>query len=384
MVTKGFSYEARACVTFGAGASQTLGERRALRRTERVLVLSDAGVEAAGLLARVVDGLEHRVAMTDTEVVPDADAAHVDAVAAQAKSAGVQAIVAVGGGSVIDSAKAIAAVMVKEKPIAALEGFATIRTSLLPVVAVPTTAGTGAEATQFCVIKDRAQSKKLILADHGLVPAEAVLDPELVVGLPDAILAATAVDALTHAVEAVASRMSNPMGDAMALEAIRRIITERGLERALNDPADLDARASLLIAAHLAGQAIHTNLLGACHGFAHALGVHKNIPHGVANGLFLVATMRLNLERARRKYELVGAVVGGDLGKAALAEHAIAAVDKTVHDVAKIPRRLADVGVSEEDVTALTALVMKDPDLATNPVRLTEPDRVAEILVAQL
>lgn len=379
-----FSHVSPGTVAFGPGLSASLAEQRPLRKAARVLVVTDAGVRDAGLLERVTKGLGDKVALVDDTVRPDGDAEHVNVLAGRAKEAGVDAIVALGGGSVLDTAKSVAALLAKGGRIQDLEGIATVRAKLLPLVAVPTTAGTGAEATQFVVIADRQAQKKIILSDTSLVPALAVLDPELVVGLPRAVTAATGVDALTHAVEAIGSRMRNPFGTALALEAARTIVADDGLARCLAEPSDLAARARLLTAACLAGQAISTSMLGACHAFAHGLGAAKGVPHGVANGLFLVPVMRLNLEKARPAYAQLGLALGGQGDETALAEHAISCVEQLVHDVAEVPRRLSAVGVTEADLPALTELVMADPDLATNPVQITEAARVEEVLRARL
>lgn len=379
-----FQHVSPGAVSFGPGLSAALAEQRPLRKAERVLVVSDAGVRDAGLLERVTKGLGDKVALVDDSVRPDGDAEHVNTLAQRAKDASVDAIVALGGGSVLDTAKAVAALLAKGGRVQDLEGFATVRARLLPLVAVPTTAGTGAEATQFVVVADRQAGKKLIISDTSLVPALAVLDPELVVGLPRAVTAATGVDALTHAVEAIGSRMRNPFGTALALEAARVIVADDGLARCLEEPSDLAARGRVLTAACLAGQAISTSMLGACHAFAHGLGALKGVPHGVANGLFLVPVMRLNLEKARPTYARLGLALGGQGDETALAEHAIACVERVVHEVAGVPRRLADVDVGEADLPALTALVMADPDLATNPVQITEASRVEEVLRARL
>jgi alcohol dehydrogenase class IV len=188
------------------------------------------------------------------------------------------------------------------------------------------------------------------------------------------------VDALTHAVEAIASRMRHPFGNALATEAARIILADDGLARCLEEPDDLAARGRMLTAAALAGQAINSCMLGACHAFAHALGAHKGVPHGVANGVFLVPTMKLNREKARSVYARLGAALGGTGDEPALAGFAMARVEDLVHDVAGIPRKLSELGVEESDLERLTELVMTDADLATNPVQITEPEHVTELL----
>lgn len=367
-----FQHPPSSSLAFGPGLSAQVGAQGPLKKAARILVVTDAGVRKAGVLDKVLPGLGARAVLIDDATVADGDVAHIDALAARARELGIDAILAVGGGSVIDTAKCVAAVIAKGAGIASLEGIATIRARLLPIVVVPTTAGTGSEATQFAVVKDRAAGKKRILMDLSLVPTHSVLDPELIVGLPRAVTAATGVDAITHAVEAIASRMANPVASALAVEAVRILIVEQALARSLEAPDDLDARGAALVAANLAGQAVSSAMLGACHAFAHALGALKGVPHGVANGVFLVPVMRLNIEKAKHAYAQLGAALGGTGDVAARASFAVAQVEGVVRGTAGIPRTLTELGVTVADVDALVKLTMADADLATNPVSLDE------------
>jgi alcohol dehydrogenase class IV len=379
-----FQFSPTGSVVFGPGSAGALGKQRALKRAERVLVITDAGVKAAGLLEVVVAGLCDKVALIDEGVVPDGDAAHIEALAERARNEGIDALVALGGGSVMDTAKGVAVLLAKGGRLREHEGYATVRAPLPPLVCVPTTAGTGSESTQFIVVADRELGRKLILTDGNLVPALGVLDPTLLVGLPRAVTAATGTDALAHAIEALGSRMRNPVGTALAIEAARALAADDGLLRCLEEPGDVLARGRVLVAANLAGQAISMNMLGACHAFAHALGALKGVPHGVANGLFLVPVMRMNLEKARPAYAHLGQALGGQGSEVALAEHAIAAVERLVHEVAGVPRRLADVGVSTGDVERLVELTMADPDLATNPVPFGDAEQARSLVLSTL
>lgn len=384
MSVRPFQFQSAGAVSFGPGLATQLAEQRPLKKTSRVAVVTDAGVEAAGLSGRVLEGLGDKVAFVDNKAVPDADADHVRALAARLKAENVEAVVAVGGGSVLDTAKTAAAVAATDRSLDDLEGFAKVRARLLPLVAVPTTAGTGAESTQFSVVKDHGRKHKHILTDMSLVPALAVLDPELLTSLPAHITAATGVDALAHAIEALASKAANPVADALALEAVRRIIEDRALSRSISQPSDVAARGEMLVAANLAGQAISSAMLGACHAFAHALGAGWSVPHGVANGLFLGPVMRLNLEKAEAKYAMLGRVLGGTGTSRALAEHAIDRVEDLIHVVAGLPTQLTEVGVLPKDLDALADGVMADPDLITNPVRITDKSHVLAMLEARI
>lgn len=365
-----FQHTPSGAVIFGAGARATVGDKTLLKKHSAVLVVTDAAVLAAGVADDVIKGLGDRAVIVDSAVVADGDTAHVEALAARASARGVTAICAVGGGSVIDSAKGAAAVMATGKTLKAMEGVAAVRTKTVPVVAVPTTSGTGSEATQFAVIKDRAAGEKRILVDTNLIPALAVLDPTALLGLPAAVTAATAVDAVTHAVEAAVSRMRNPVGGALATEALRLMVGEKALARALAAPADVDARADCLMAAHLAGQAVNTSMLGATHALAHVVGAAHGVPHGVANGLFLTDVMRANAAKVVAIYATLGPALGCD----ATVDAVIATVEGFIADVAGLPRRLRDVapGCGEDELPALAAAAAKDPDNPTNPVRLDE------------
>jgi alcohol dehydrogenase len=383
MAVHPWQYDTAGAAVFAPGAIDALADQRPVRKASRILLISDAGVRAAGITDRAQHALGDKVALVTDDVVPDADVEHIDATAARAKEAGVDGIVAVGGGSVIDTAKCVAAVLTKGGSIVDYEGFATIRSKVTPIVCVPTTAGTGAEATQFAVVAHRGEGRKVIVSDRSLVPTLGLLDPEVVRGLPRAHTASTGVDALTHAVEALGSRMRNPVGTALALDAAAQI-AGGALERSLAEPDDLDARGQMLTAANLAGVAISMNMLGAVHAFAHALGALKGVPHGVANGIFLAPVMRLNVEKARRSYARLGLALGGSGDAGALSGYAIAQVERLVHEVAGIPDKLGDVDVTEDDVDRFADLVLADPDLATNPVQINEKDRIIEIIRSRM
>lgn len=368
-----FQHSPSSPVLFGAGVSSTIADKTLLKKCARIAVLTDAGVVKAGLLDAILKPFGARIAFVDDAVVPDADCAHVDAVAARARAENVDAVLAIGGGSVMDSAKGVCMGLAKNAPVASFEGIGTVRMKTVPLVCVPTTAGTGSEATQFAVLKDREAKKKRIYADVNLVPALAVLDPALCVGLPPSVTCATAVDALTHAVEALGSKMKNPVGTALALEAVRLLVVERALQRSLDDPNDLEARGDCLIAANLAGQAVTTSMLGACHALAHVFGARCGVPHGVSNGLFLVDVMKANAHKAQESYLRLARMLGVMAASDDVAA-VIAVVDIFVHDTAGIPRRLRDVAPSltADELPLLAKEALADPDLPTNPAALDE------------
>ncbi len=375
MTIRPFTHQAPGQIVFGKGALNELAAQQPLKKAHRLLVISDQGVRKAGVLDRALTALGAKVALVEDGVVPDADVAHIEAMAIRAKEHGVDAIVAVGGGSVMDTGKGVGAILATGKRLGEMEGFANVRAKLPPLVCVPTTAGTGSESTQFMVVKDAALGRKRLFTDLSLVPAMGVLDPETVRTLPRHVTAATGVDALTHAVEALASKMRNPFATNAALAACRTILVDGALQKSLDDGEDLDARGAMLIAATMAGQAISSAMLGAVHGFAHSLGAVKGVPHGIGNGVFLVPIMKLNAEKARGPYEELARALGGSG-----VTFAIDAIEKLVHGVCGVPTSLAALGVVEADLDLIADQTLADPDLLTNPVTLTDKEKVVGIL----
>jgi alcohol dehydrogenase class IV len=342
----------------------------ALPALTRVLVVTDATV--LPLLAEILAALGDRTVVVRSDVVADGDVAMVEATATVVVAERIDTVLGVGGGSVIDTAKAIGAVASTGATLLALEGLGKVSPALLTstrvkvaVVAAPTTTGTGSEATQFAVIKDVARKHKLILVDPALVPSRALLDPTLAMSLPLAVVRATAVDALSHALEALCSRAAHAVGTALALEAARILLVEQPLAKTTADPANLQARADALLAAHVAGMAVSTSYLGGCHALAHALGARCGVVHGVANGVFLLPVLRH-----------AGVAVDIPLTRLALTigvpdvEALLSFIDTFVHETAAVPRRLSALGVTADDVAGIVEEARIDPDLATHPIKL--------------
>ena len=265
---------------------RTLGARKAL-------VITDGFLHQSGLL----DGLLESIRETDVEygvfdgVQPDP----TFAIVAEAKQAcdGCDAVVAVGGGSVLDTAKAVAAAAANHTSAEALAGMLKVRRRPLPLIAVPTTAGTGSETTVAAIISDTATHSKKQLLDPKLVPMFAILDPELTVGLPKHTTAHTALDALTHALEAYVAGYADEETDRQARMAVRLIF--KYLPRVQEDPADLEGREGLLTASFFAGMAFTRTYVGYVHAFAHTIGGKFGVPHGLANAVLLPHIMRYYL-----------------------------------------------------------------------------------------
>jgi alcohol dehydrogenase class IV len=277
------------------------------------------------------------------------------------------ALVAVGGGSPIDAAKGIAIAAVNPERGRDLDYRREFAVPGLPIVAVPTTAGTGAETNAFGVVTDPAAHRKFYVGHASTMPAAAILDPALTVGLPRPVTAATGMDALTHALECYLSLHPNPWSDGIALQAIRMIAVN--LPRACDDGADLFARSQMLLAAHMAGVAMANTGLGLCHAIGHSLGGRWDIAHGVALSMLLPDVLRFNQPvRTERLADIAFALGVGDTHSgtdrnAGAAIEAVAALRNRVGLTAV----LADFGITEGDFAQIAADALDDEVLVNTP-----------------
>ncbi|MBK1612215.1 alcohol dehydrogenase [Rubrivivax gelatinosus] len=276
----------------GPGASAKLGQAIGDFTHRKVMVVTDATVVHLGLLEPLLAALH--AAGTETvlfdRVEPDAPIPIVEAGITLLREEGCDAIVAFGGGSVMDAAKVIGLAVANGKSPQALVGYFKGLHGPLPLYAVPTTAGTGSEVTVAAVISDPAAGRKLVVADTRLVPRMAALDPQLMVGLPPAITAATGMDALTHAVEAYIGQWCTDYTDRMALAAVGMVFEQ--LERAVHTGSDLVARERMALASTYAGLAFTRANVGNVHAIVHQLGGRYHVPHGLANAIVLPAVLR--------------------------------------------------------------------------------------------
>jgi alcohol dehydrogenase class IV len=348
----------------------------------RVFLVTDEVIRATGLVDRVeagvVDGGLELAGVFD-DVPQDSSTAIVDRCAAAAKEAGADSFLAVGGGSVMDTAKVADAVFTHGGSAREQEGFLLMPREadgmgrpleIAPLACIPTTAGTGSEASMAAVIKDPEHRVKLEIADFPLFPRLAILDPETTRTLPAPVAAATGMDAMTHAIEGYVSNDWSAHGDARSLHALRLI--RDNLERAVEGgESDEEARGNMLIAANLA----ITIALGSVHAMSHPCGAQFGVPHGVANAINLPHMIRFNAGggediagRYRDIAELLGAESGGDVGES-LAAHVTELVERL-----GLPTRLSLVGVPEDGIPALVEGAMGDGTTLLNPREPSEED----------
>lgn len=363
---------------FGRGKVAEVGRIAAATGATRVLIVTDpflatsviidsvrASLEGAGLTVAIFGG-----------VTPNPTTTCVDEGSDLAASVGADAIVAVGGGSSMDAAKGISLGAVNPERGVGLDYTTVFQNPALPIIAVPTTAGTGAEVNAFGVITDVVSHRKFYVGHDSALARAAVLDPELTVGLPASATAATGMDALTHALESYLSVRANPYSDGIALQVISTVAAY--LPRAVADGADLEARAELLLASHVAGVGFSHTGLGLVHGIAHPLGGQFNIPHGLALCLVIEGVLRFNRPAREERLARVAFALGAGDTHATTAENAEAAI-MAVADLAQavgMSGPLSGFGVTEAALASLAADTLADSVTINNPIQPTADDVV--------
>jgi alcohol dehydrogenase len=375
---------------FGAGAIAGLPGIVSSAGGRAALVVTDAALAATGVVAAVTEvlsaaGVEVTVFGGVQPNPTTADLAAGADAAAGLLTTGRPVVVAVGGGSPIDAAKGIALAAVNPQRGRDLDYRSEFASQALPLVAVPTTAGTGAETNAFGVVTDEARHRKFYVGHASTMPVAAILDPELTMGLPPGATAATGMDALTHALESYLSVRANPWSAGIALQVVRMVAEY--LPRAVADGSDGEARAQLLLAAHMAGVAMATTGLGACHAIGHSLGGRFNLPHGVALTLVLPQVLSFSLPvSSSRLAELafaLGVGVAGPCGDGKTAADADGNASAAISAVASLAesvgmkRRLADFGITSKDFAQIAADALDDEVLVNSPRQPTAEDIVA-------
>lgn len=371
--------------SFGSGSLQKLARRVLALGERRVLLVSDPGVVAAGIVTKVQSVLEASDIQVDifARVRSNPRVECVEAGAEVLRRDPGRTVVAVGGGSSIDAAKAIALVGTNRGLPVEFPLGCKPKHPGRPVVAIPTTAGSGSETNMFGVVTDWRQGRKIMIGHPSVQPKASVLDPDLTLGLPARITALSGMDALCHALEAFTSSRANPYADALALRAAASIASY--LARAVEHGNDVEARAQLLLGSHLAGLAVASAGLGLCHAMAHAFSARLDVPHGQALATILPHVMRFNLPSTELKYAQLAIALGvadaaGDV--AANAQRAIAGVTALSAAIGTdVSAR--DLGLEAALLPTLVDDSMADVVLTGTP-RFPEPDQVHSLFEASL
>ena len=356
---------------FGAGARRMLADEFRGRGYVRAFVVTDKDLIRFGVAGKVTGVLDEAGIAYEifSDLKPNPTVKNVQAGVEAFRRSGADAIVAIGGGSAMDTAKAVGIIAANPAfgDVVSLEGMAPTANRSVPVFALPTTAGTAAEVTINYVLTDEANTKKMVCVDPKDIPAVAIIDAELMAAMPRGLTAATGMDALTHAIEGYITKGAWTLTDMFELKAVELIA--RWLPAAVENGADTEAREGMAVAQYIAGMGFSNVGLGLVHGMAHPLGAFYDIPHGVANALLLPYVMQYNMESSLVKFGDVACAMGVDTAGMDTRQAAQAAVDavRALAVRVGIPQRLSSLGVREEDLPRLAASALADVCTPGNP-----------------
>lgn len=374
-----FIYKNYTRIIFGINSVKDVGAEVDHLKCSRAFIVTDKGVEAAGLVEKVQKALGNRFVGMYDECPQDSGYHIANQAAEMAREAGADCLVSVGGGSVIDTAKGMAILLKEGGRLEDYSGFQLLTRPQTPHIAIPTTAGTGSEVTYAFVLKDYEKNQKLLYGDDYIIPNTAILDPEMTKSLPPMLTATTGMDALTHAIEAIHALQAEPISDTMAFGAIRLIMEY--LPRCVENGDDLVARGQQQIAATMAGVAFSNAQVGLVHAMAHSIGALCGVPHGMANSILLPHVMKYNMDECPDRYALVAEAMGVK-EKGMSDEEAAEAAINAVWELTKrmgVPQRLRDVGVTEDVLPQAADMSLSDGSLVYNPKMIFEAEQVLEV-----
>lgn len=374
---KAFEFQVTTRVKCGANLVDGLGKEVLALGGKKVLVVTDQGIVKAGLLERVTAALEKEGLAFEVydRVEANPRVETIDRGHEFYRQVGADVIVGFGGGSSMDTAKGIAVLATNGGSMAQYAGQNKVQNRPAPVIAVPTTAGTGSEVTGNIAFTDLTKKDKMSCRSPLNFPRVAILDHTLLASLPASIAAATGMDALTHAVEGYLSKKASPMSDVLALEAIRMIGSN--IRKFVANPENEEAAANMLLASALAGMVITNTGTGNVHGMARPVGGQFDVPHGVACAIMFAPVMRFNLISSPEKMAKVAGALGEKVEGLPVLEaaaRAVDAVEKLVADLG-IPKKLSAVGVTSDAIPTLAQLSLANT--GPNPRRTTYEDLVA-------
>ncbi|MGQ9756659.1 MAG: iron-containing alcohol dehydrogenase [Actinomycetota bacterium] len=374
-----FIYKNYTRIIFGVNSVKDVGAEVDHLRCSRAFIVTDKGVEAAGLVEKVQKALGNRFVGIYDECPQDSGYHIANQATEIAREAGADCLVSVGGGSVIDTAKGMAILLKEGGRLEDYSGFQLLTRPQTPHIAIPTTAGTGSEVTYAFVLKDYEKNQKLLYGDDYIIPNTAILDPVMTQTLPPMLTATTGMDALTHAIEAIHALQAEPISDTMAFGAIRLIMEY--LPRCVENGDDLVARGQQQIAATMAGVAFSNAQVGLVHAMAHSIGALSGVPHGMANSILLPYVMKYNMDECPDRYAFVAEAMGVK-EKGMSDEEAADAAINAVWELTKrmgVPQKLRDVGVTEEVLPQAADMSLSDGSLVYNPKMIFEAEQVLEV-----
>lgn len=367
---------------FGAGARESLADEIKARGFKKILFVTDKVLLECGVAKQVTDVMDKAGIAYDTysDIKANPTVKNVQDGVKLFKECGADALVAVGGGSVMDTAKGISIIVANPEysDVVSLEGVAPTKNKGIPLIALPTTSGTAAEVTINYVITDEVNKKKMVCVDPHDIPVVAIVDSDLMMGMPKGLCASTGMDALTHAIEGYITLGAWEMSDMFEVKAIELI--HQSLFDSVN--GDAKARETMALAQYLAGMGFSNVGLGIVHSMAHPLGAFYDTPHGVANALLLPYVLEYNAESpAKPKFKGIAKAMGVKHAKKMTDDEAVKAAIDAIRELSVsigIPQKLSEIGVKEEDLQALSVAAFNDVCTGGNP-RPTSAEEILEI-----
>ncbi len=375
-----FTFQSPSNILFEAGASHKIAELVGQYGARHVLLVTDKGVRAAGLTKDAEAAITAAgIALTVfDDVVADPPSHIIEAAAALCKAEHVDLVLSIGGGSALDTAKLVAYLAKTPDRLDDIYGVGLAKGQRLPLILAPTTAGTGSEVTPIAIVTTPTTEKKGVVSPK-LIPDWAVLDPELTLGLPANVTAATGIDAMVHAIEAYTSKVKkNPMSDQLARQALALLAAN--VRQVCRNGRDIEARSQMLLGSMLAGMAFANAPVAAVHALAYPIGAIFHVPHGLSNALVLPHVLQFNLPAAEALYAELAEIVKPGLRATSPAERARAFIDEMVSigRDCHVPGSLAAVGIGQDDLKKLAEDAMKQTRLlVNNPRPLTYDDAYA-------
>lgn len=374
---KAFNFKVPQDIQFGMGSLAKLPELLAANRSDHVMLVSDRGLEKIGVVAKVQAIIE-AAGITVTsylDVVPNPTVEVVNAAASLYKTSGATSLVALGGGSPMDVAKSVGVLARYGGKITDYEGNHKVPGPIEPIIAIPTTAGTGSEVTASAVITDTSRNYKLSVFSYEILPKYAVLDPELIMSAPASIAASCGVDALIHAMEAYISRNATPFSDAMAEKAMELI--GANLRRFVANRQDEDAACAMMLGSTFAGMSFAWARLGNVHAMSHPVSAYFNVPHGVANSILLPNVMEYNALADHGRYEVIYNYIREGSGPVEnFTPDMLVDELRRLNAQLGIPSGLAEAGVTADKIPAMAEDAIKSGNIPANPRATTVADLI--------
>ncbi len=367
-----FSFELPTKIEYGSGCLDIISDK--LENVNKVLIITDKGIKKAGLLAELTEILEkeNKKYKVFDEIEANPKDYNVEKGAKIGEEFNAEVLVALGGGSPIDCAKAIGVLLSHAgDKIKKYEGKEAVKNPIVPLITIPTTAGTGSEITFSSVITDTDNNYKMTVKSPMIAPELAIVDPELTVSLPPAVTAATGLDALTHAIEAYTVKEAEPISNALSLYAVELIY--KNIKKAVKEGSDLEARSGMLIGSLMAGIAFSNSDVGSVHCMAESLGGIYDAPHGVCNSILLPYIMDYNLDCCTDKYARLARVMDLNFNnKKEGARKAIKAIEELSAQI-NLPV-LKDLEINPEDFDKLAEMSAENISTESNPRSMDKED----------